>query len=281
MADDPFFISEKDYETIRNACVKFNSNYNDFQPLSSAENAMETNYNLIKSKLDNYFGGKEESIGEIYLNFVVCYDTTQRRYIIDRTNLCFLGINLERDKNQYEIMPKSLEDHIKNLNKGIKGNTTYRSFQDYITYDNILSRRYHHSGRKQLIRKRELKCIEVVFEAIQEEQRKEEIKLKDKKEEPKIEEKKEDKKEEKKEEKIGSLKHLILETLIGFNNFKLKEPKEEQRKEGIKLKDKKEEPKIEEGKEQVINEKKENRTIDQIEKYEIEEKKKEDACVTF
>lgn len=228
VADDPFFIWEGDYETIKKACVEFNSNYNNFKPLSSAENAMGTNYNLIKNKLDNYFGGKEESIGEIYLNFVVCYDTTQRRYIIDRTNLCFLGINLERNENQYEIIPKSLEDHIKNLNQEIKGNTTYRSFQDYITYDNILSRRYHHSGRKQLIRKRELECIEVVFNAIQEEKKKEaKGNIEDKKEEPKIEEKKEEQKQEKEEE----------------------EPKE-------------------------------NRTIDQIEEYEIEEKKK-DACVIF
>ena len=324
VADDPFLISEDDYKSIQELCAKFNENYNNFNPLSSVENAMETNYKQIKNKLDNYFEGKEESIGEIYLNFVVCYDTTQQRYIIDRTNLCFLGINLNRDENKlYEKIPESLKDYIKDLNEAIKGKS-YNDFEKTIKDENkkcILYRRYHHPDRKQLIRKIELNRIREEEERKKKEEedkrrRNEEERIKKEKEEriKKEEEERikkeeedrirkeeeEDDEEEKEEEedekeaeeknekeKLGSLKHLILETLIGFNNFKLKEPKEERRKMEIEEKkddkkdEKKEEIKIEEEKEQeekeeelVIDEEKEDRTIDEIQGDEIIEDKK-------
>ena len=205
VADDPFFISEDDYKSIQELCAKFNENYNNFNPLSRVKNAMEENYKQIKNKLENYFGGKEESIGERYLNFVVCYDTTQQRYIIDRTNLCFLGINLERDKNQYEIKPDSLKNYIKDLNEAIKGFKSYNDFEKTIKDKNkkgILYRRYHHPDREQLIRRIELNRIKEEEERIKKEKEKKRKKEEEKRKKRKTEEKKEELKIEEGEEQV-------------------------------------------------------------------------------
>lgn len=246
VADDPFLISEGDYVDIKEACEKFNSNYDDFNPLSSVKDAMKINYNQIKETLYTYFGinkepkieeKKEKSIDEKYLNFVVCYDTTQQRYIIDRTNLCFLGINLDRDEKNnklYETIPKSLEDYIKNLNIAIKN---FKSCDDFLKTiedkNNILYRRYHHPGKKQLIRSIELNRIREVLDPTKKEkkEKKEDDKgnIEEKKEEPKIEEEKENKTiDEIKENEIieengnGGFMNTVKNAASGFFKFFLK-----------------------------------------------------------
>ena len=234
VADNPFLISEGDYETIKKACEKFNSNYKGIKPLSSVKNAMETNYNQIKKKLDTYFDKKGENIGEQYLNFVVCYDPTQRRYILDRTNLCFLEIKLERDeKNKlYEIIPESLKGYIKDLNGAINEIKSYDDFLKIIEDKNnkgILYRRYHHLDKKRLIREIELNRIREVLSPREKEEKKSVIEEEEEKEEKElvIDEEKEDKTIDEikgdeiieEEDNVGILGN-IGNILSGFKKFK-------------------------------------------------------------
>lgn len=171
VADDQFYINKDDYELIQGACDKFNENYT-CEPKASEESAAKNNYNEIRKQLLSYFDGENNGIDARFLNFVICYDTTQRRYIIDRTNLRFLEIELKRDEKYklYETIPESLKNYIECLNKVIEKFESYDDFQNAIKdKKNILYGRYHHGEEEELIRKRECKCIRVVFNAIQEE----------------------------------------------------------------------------------------------------------------